>query len=57
MATIMEATPAFDLQSLITEIDDVFARLQSTEKMGEYVKFDAVADLILDIRQKASRLN
>ena len=57
MATIMEATPAFDLQSLIAEIDDVFARLQSTEKMGEYVKFDAVADLILDIRQKASRLN
>ncbi len=44
------------IESLIEEIDRVFAALQTKDKMGDYVRFDAAADLILDIRCKASTL-
>lgn len=44
------------IESLIEEIDRVFAALQTSSRMGDYVKFDAAADLILDIRCKASTL-
>lgn len=53
------STPIYSVDAataLIDEIDRVFKDLQKTDKMGDYVKFDTVADMIIDIRNKAVKL-
>ena len=51
------ATPSSLNEELVNEIDRVFSDLQKLNKMGDYVKFDTVADMILDIRSKAIVIN
>lgn len=53
----IEEVERFNIDDLIAEIDLAFSNLQNTDRMGDFVKFDKVADLILDIRSKAVKLN
>lgn len=38
---------------LVDFIDDTFMYVQEIERHGDYVKYDILCDIVLDIRQKA----
>ena len=49
-----QATPVHnDIVELLDYIDDTFVYVQEVERHGDYVKFDILCDIVLDIRQKA----
>lgn len=48
--------PGVNIEAVISSFDEDLARLQSFDREGNYIKFDKVFDIMLDIRNKLKDL-
>ncbi len=53
VSDLLEEVSAFDLviDNILDEFDSAMGDLRDLERSGDYIKADAVFDLLLDIRQ------